>query len=73
VANGGGDAEWLEDGRILYRLPDPPSFWVIDPITKERRQVDAPAALRLVLSPDSRRAYLVQQDRESDIWILQLQ
>ncbi|MBW1885186.1 MAG: PD40 domain-containing protein [Deltaproteobacteria bacterium] len=64
---------WLADGRrILYRVPSTGQLFVVDRISKQRWEVDAPGAESVVLSADNRRIYLVQEEAESDIWLAEL-
>jgi len=66
------DSVWMADNRrILYRVPGEEGFFVIDSVTKEQWRIDTDGQ-EIVLSPDNQRAYMVRQDTESDIWVVEI-
>jgi Tol biopolymer transport system component len=66
---------WLNDARRLYyrRAPAGAGSWVaLDPTTRKEQPITGPervdGADQLVLSADSRRAYLLSARTQSDVW-----
>ncbi len=68
------DARWMADGhRILFRVPGAHGFFVADVDSPEATPIHIDIeANELVLSPDNLRAYLVREESDSDIWMLDL-
>jgi hypothetical protein len=70
------DPRWMHDARRLYYRrgpPVPPGAWfVLDTRTREERRIMGTErvedAHELVLSADSRRAYVLSMRLQSDIW-----
>jgi hypothetical protein len=70
------DPRWMHDARrVYYRRspPVPPAAWfVLDTRTREERRIMGTErvedANELVLSADSRRAYVLSMRLQSDIW-----
>jgi len=81
LSEGGTQPAWMADSRrVLVRTVDPTGFYVVDSVTKAVLSVDvlpaealaASTERAMVLSGDNLRAYLVQVEQESDIWMLEL-
>lgn len=63
---------WMPDGRHVYYRRDA-SWRFLDTRTRAERPIDVPADTAwLRLSPDARRAYRLQTDYQSDIWLLKM-
>ncbi len=69
----GTNAAWMADGlRVLFRNPETGGFHVVNTESRSVRSVRVPEAATMVLSYDNLRAYFVQLDEESDIWLLEI-
>ncbi|MCH7825542.1 MAG: serine/threonine-protein kinase [Acidobacteria bacterium] len=69
----GTSPAWMADGvRVLFRNPETAGFYVVNTVSRSIQRVRVPPMESMVLSADNLRAYLVQVEEESDIWLLEI-